>query len=77
MALGTFLVGDLTAVIGDNDSHEKYRAGYKVIWSLQHRTGSLSIFVPGIAGMNLEHIFDGRNIEDQNVFFEPRNSPMR
>ncbi|MBG86207.1 MAG: hypothetical protein CMO80_04825 [Verrucomicrobiales bacterium] len=77
MAHGTFQVGDLTAVIGDNAAHEKHRKGYNGLWSLKHKTGSRSIFVPGIAGLNLEHIFDGGSIEDRDVFFEPRVAPMQ
>lgn len=76
MAHASFQVGDLTAVIGDNAAHEGHRAGYNGLWSLRHRTGSRSVFVPGIAGLNLEHIFDGGDIEDRDVFFEPRTSPM-
>jgi len=74
----TFTVGDLEAVIGDNAADEKlkHRAGYNGLWSLKHRTGGRSIFVPGIAGLNLEHIVSGEGEEDKNVFFEPRKSPM-
>lgn len=74
----TFTVGDLEAVIGDNavDEKLKHRAGYNGLWSLKHRTGGRSIFVPGIAGLNLEHIVSGEGEEDKNVFFEPRKSPM-
>src|SRR5262245_38374320 len=53
MASGTFSVGDLTAVIGDNAASGKHRAGYNGIWSLTHKTQDTSIFVPTVAGMNL------------------------
>jgi len=76
MAHDTFSVGDLTAVIGDNAAHEKHRAGYNGLWSLRHRTGTRSLFVPAIAGLNLEHIFNGDDTPDREVFFEPRNAPM-
>ncbi len=36
-----------------------------------------SIFVPGIAGLNHEHIFDGETDDKTvEVFFEPRHAPM-
>jgi hypothetical protein len=76
MAHATFEVGDLTAVIGDNAAAEGHRAGYNGLWSLRHRTGSRSIFVPGIAGLNLEHIFNGDDMPNQEVYFEPRSAPM-
>lgn len=76
MAHDTFSVGDLTAVIGDNAAHEKHRAGYNGLWSLQHRSGTRSLFVPGIAGLNLEHIFNGDDMPEREAFFEPRTAPM-
>lgn len=79
MAHDTFQVGDLTAVIGDNAADEatKHRAGYNGIWSLRHRQGDRSFFVPGIAGLNFEHIVSGQGEADKEVFFEPRRAPMR
>lgn len=77
MAHATFKAGDLTAVIGDNAAHEQHRAGYNGVWSLLHNTGSgRSLFVPGIAGLNLEHIFNGEEPPDAKTFFEPRNAAM-
>ncbi len=76
MTHSEFQVGDLTAVIGDNSEGESHRAGYNGIWSLRHRTGTRSLFVPGIAGLNLEHIVSGEGEEDRRVFFEPRTSEM-
>jgi hypothetical protein len=80
MAHETFRIGDLTAVIGDNEAYDDRREGYSGIHRLVH--GSLperSLF--GIAGLNFEHIFDGvqdqRNLSgDRKIFFEPRNHPM-
>lgn len=80
MARETFQVGDLTAVIGDNEAADGQRAGYNGIHSLVHKSDPTSIFVPGISGMNLEHIFDGdqRDTDDtRKIFFEPRHAPMR
>ncbi len=76
MAHDTFQVGDLAAVIGDNAAHEKHRAGYNGLWSLRHRTCKRSLFVPGIAGLNLEHIFNGDPVGPREVYFEPRHAPM-
>jgi hypothetical protein len=76
MGHSTFQVGDLSAVIGDNAAHEKHRAGYNGLWSLRHRASQRSLFVPGIAGLNYEHIFNGDPVGPREVFFEPRNAPM-
>ncbi|MCI0642876.1 MAG: hypothetical protein L0Y72_10110 [Gemmataceae bacterium] len=79
MAHDTFRVGDLTAVIGDNAAAGDHRAGYNGVWSLVHRTQPMNLFVPTVAGLNLEHIFDGDRIDKDNtrrIFFEPRNAPM-
>ena len=59
MAHETFQVGDLTAVIGDNEAHGKHTAGYNGIHQLTHRSEPTTLFVPTVAGLNLEHIFDG------------------
>src|SRR5206468_8932644 len=79
MAHDTFKAGDLTAVIGDNSAHGGHRAGYNGVWCLTHRTEPRSLFVPSVAGLNLEHIFDGDKRDadaGRKVFFEPRNAPM-
>jgi hypothetical protein len=76
MAHATFHVGDLTAVIGDNEAYPGHRAGYNGIHRLTHRTNPHSLFT--VAGLNLEHIFDGDQDLRGNikVLFEPRNFPM-
>jgi len=80
MAHETFQIGDLTAVIGDNEAYDDRRAGYSGIHRLVHRTlPERSLF--GVAGLNFEHIFDGEKDQlnlsgDRKVFFEPRNHPM-
>lgn len=68
--------GDLTAVIGDNSAEGEHRAGYNGVWSLHHSAGTRSVFVPAVAGLNLEHIVSGEHLEDGKTFFEPRNAPM-
>jgi len=72
----TFQVGDLTAVIGDNEIYDGRRPGYNGIHKLVHKTRPESLF--GITGLNLEHIFDGdQDLKgDTKTYFEPRNSPM-
>ena len=75
----TFSAGDITAVIGDNSAHEKHRAGYNGLWSLTHKSEPANLFVPEVAGFNLEHIFDGATLDVGDggaKFFEPRNAPM-
>lgn len=69
-------VGELTAVIGDNSGTATQRPGYNGIWSLQHTAADRSLFVPGIAGLNLEHIVNGTPLDDDSLFFEPRRAPM-
>jgi hypothetical protein len=71
-----FRCGDLEAIIGDNAAHGDHRAGYNGVWSLKHRTAHRSLFVPTVAGLNHEHIFDGRTNGSSQVFFEPRHAPM-
>jgi hypothetical protein len=79
LAHDTLRAGDLTAVIGDNTAAGEHRAGYNGVWSLVHRTELANLFVPTVAGLNFEHIFDGDKRDADNsrkVFFEPRHAPM-
>ncbi len=73
----TISAGELTAVIGDNEAHDGQRAGYNGVQSLvsAHRPGE-NLFVPGIAGINLEHLLDGRDMPEPESYFEPRRHPM-
>ena len=68
MESAKFKVGELTAIIGDNDTSGNHRAGYNGIWHLTHESNPKNLFVPAYAGWNLEHIFE--------IFYEPRYSPM-
>ncbi len=72
----TLKAGDLTAVIGDNSAEGEHRAGYNGVWSLRHSAATRSVFVPAVAGLNLEHIVTGEQLEDGRIFFEPRHAPM-
>src|SRR5262249_32802875 len=79
MPSDTFTLGDLTAVIGDNDAKGEHKAGYNGLWSLTHKTDPTNLFVPTVAGMNFEHIFDGETLDfpgKSEVFFEPRHAEM-
>jgi hypothetical protein len=79
MAHETMKAGDLTAVIGDNAADGEHRGGYNGVWSLTHRTEPENLFVPAVAGLNFEHIFDGDKHDSdgsQKIFFEPRQAPM-
>jgi hypothetical protein len=73
----TLKIGDLTAVVGDNSAEGEHRAGYNGVWSLRHAAGTRSMFVPAVAGLNLEHIVTGEHLDgDSKLFFEPRNAAM-
>ncbi len=72
----TIAAGDLTAVIGDNEADEGRRAGYNGVQSLTSVHCPDNLFVPGIAGINLEHLLDGRDMPDRDAYFEPRRHPM-
>src|SRR5687767_2440419 len=63
-------------VIGNNAGSETHRAGYNGAWSLVPEGAEHSLFVPGIAGLNLEHYFDGWQNGRREVFFEPRVAPI-
>jgi hypothetical protein len=76
MAHEELAAGDLTVVIGDNAADGEHRAGYNGIWRMKHSAQPETPFVPTVAGLNLEHIFDGFKDADMKVFFEPRNAPM-
>ena len=79
MASDTFSIGDITAVIGDNSAQDNHRAGYNGLWSLTHKAEKTNVFVPTVAGLNLEHIFDGETLDpkgETKIFFEPRNAAM-
>ena len=68
--------GAFACRIGTNAEHEGHRAGYNGVWSLVPSGLNESLFVPGIAGLNLEHYFDGWHNGKREIFFEPRVAPM-
>ncbi|MEX2212996.1 MAG: hypothetical protein WD768_02640 [Phycisphaeraceae bacterium] len=73
--------GDIEAIIVNNeavndDVLKDHRAGYSGVAALRHVKRNENLFVPGIAGLNFEHILDGTAHEDRKTQFEPRNWPM-
>lgn len=72
----TISAGELTAIIGDNEPRDGQRAGYNGVQSLTSEHCPDNLFVPGIAGINLEHLLDGRDLPDRDAYFEPRRQPM-
>ena len=74
MARETFQIGDLTAVIGDNEGYDGHRAGYNGVHRLTHRTNPKSLFT--VTGLNHEHIFDGDH-ELQGDNFAHRHTTTR
>lgn len=74
--------GPITAVIVDNAAVDVpecpgHKAGYNGIAVLRHADGEGNLFVPGVAGLNFEHIHDGTLIIDKHERFEPRKAPMQ
>ena len=72
--------GEIEAIIADNSAIDdevlpQHRAGYSGLVSLTHSRQKRNIFVPGIAGLNFEHIHDGTT-QDRKILFEPRHAPM-
>ena len=72
----TIQVGELTATVGDNAGYDGHRQGYNGLHSLASVHCAESLFVDRIAGLNLEHLLDGRDMPEPDQFFEPRRQPM-
>jgi hypothetical protein len=73
----TFRVSRLVCVIGNNRAVRDHRAGYNGVFRMTAPGADTSVYVPAIAGLNLEHYFDGGPRQsDPRVFFEPRNVPI-
>lgn len=72
---------DIEAVIVNNAAVDDnvlqdHRAGYSGVASLTHADHKENLFVPGIAGLNYEHIHDG-TVQPRPILFEPRNALMQ
>jgi hypothetical protein len=73
--------GEIEAIVADNhainDVHlPRHRAGYSGLASLKHTHRPRNLFVDHYAGLNFEHIHDGRTL-DRKILFEPRKAPMQ
>jgi hypothetical protein len=73
--------GDIEAVVVTNEAVNdailpNHKAGYSGVAKLTHKRRRENLFVPGIAGLNFEHILDGTIPPDRKAQFEPRNHPM-
>lgn len=68
---------ELVCTIGNNSGTGMHRSGYNGVFELTSVHQKENLFVPQIAGLNLEHVFDGssRGV-DRDIFFEPRRAPM-
>lgn len=68
--------GELTARLVNNRADGAvHREGYNGLAMLRH-AGGPSPFVPLYAGINLEHVNNGRAYADRDLQFEPRRHPM-
>jgi hypothetical protein len=81
MAYETLNTGELSLVIGDNEQgtgeHADHRPGYNGVWSLTSVHAPGNCFVPGVAGLNLEHLMDDLFMTAEGgEIFEPRQHPM-
>ena len=76
MGHATFRVGDLEAVIGDNEAYGEHQAGYNGIWSLRHASGTRSVFMPEFAGLSHGVIFDGEGDDSDARFCEECGSAL-
>jgi hypothetical protein len=73
----TFRVSRLACVIGNNKAAGDHREGYNGVFRMTAPGQETSVYVPAIAGLNLEHYFDGRSRQsERQIFFEPRHAPM-
>lgn len=68
------------AILVDNQAVDSadlpaHRAGYNGVASWKHEKSPGNIFVPGVAGLNFEHIHDGTMAVNSEKF-EPRKAPM-
>ena len=65
-------------VIGNNAVWKKHNSGFNGIWSLIPKGSNDNFIAEGLAGLNLEHYFNGRDedVSKPELLFDPRYSPM-
>jgi len=68
----TISTRDLTIEFADNSETADRRAGMNGV-VVRHRSDAAPLFVPGLAGLNYEHVFDGQQ-DDRELHFEPRRA---
>jgi hypothetical protein len=73
--------GGVTAIVVDNaaiDTPELpgHRAGYNGVASLTRGNSTRNLFVGAVAGLNFEHIHDGKAESVRELKFAPRVAPM-
>ena len=56
----TFRVSRLHCVIGNNKAVVDHRNGYNGVFRMTAPGQNMSVYVPAVAGLNLEHYFDAR-----------------
>ncbi len=74
--------GPVTAVVVDNGEVDTadipgHRRRYNGLAVLKHDAQPRNLFVPSYAGVNYEHIHDGKTAEIVKEKFEPREFPMQ
>ena len=68
----------LRVLFADNEAFgANHRAGYNGVAELTLANDPRNLFVPQVAGLNLEHIFSGDAASFGGNPFEPRRAPMR
>lgn len=62
-------------LVGNGAAPPRHRAGYNGLMEIRRGAGP-SPFVPAYAGLNLEHVNNGKNYSVRDLHFEPRRHPM-
>lgn len=70
---------EFRCLIGNNAADTSgHMAGFNGIWSLKPKSTANDFIAKGLAGLNLEHYFNGLNedIKQPELLFDPRYSPI-
>ena len=73
--------GDVEIVVVNNEAVDDnvlpgHKAGYSGVAKISHKNQDKNLFVPSYAGLNYEHIHDGKT-RDRDILFEPRKLPIQ